>query len=42
MCCLVVVYFLIKHNRKDEKEYEEFLTQNDDTKYLEESDRDDL
>ena len=42
ICCLVVVYFLIKRNLKDEREYEEFLTENDETQFIEKSERDDL
>jgi len=41
-CCLVVIYFLIKKNLKDEKEYEEYLSKNDDPKYLGDLDKDDL
>jgi hypothetical protein len=40
--CLVVVYFLIKLNLKDEREYEEFLTKNDETQFLHTPERDDL
>jgi len=42
ICCLVLVYLLIKRNRKDEKEYEEFLSKIDDTNNLNESNQEDL
>lgn len=42
ICCLILVYFLIKRNRKDEKEYEEFLSKTDDTNNLDKLNREDL
>jgi phosphate/sulfate permease len=42
ICCLALVYFLIKRNLKDEKEYEEFLSKTEETKNLNESNREDL
>ena len=42
ICCIVLVYFLIKRNRKDEKEYEKFLSKTDDTNNLDESNQEDL
>ncbi len=42
LICLVLVYFLIRRNLTDEKEYEEYLTENDETQYIDKSDDDDL